>query len=189
MRDATIARNYAEALFELTGRDGSHDAAVAAFEALASTLAEEPRIRAFLETPKIAAASKKDVVQRALADNAPAVFVDFVRVVIDQNRQGLLDLMEKEYRTLVDVAEGRLHVEVMLARPPSAEQESEIAAGLSRKLRKDVVPHVRVNPNILGGVVVRFGDRVMDGSVKRQLATLRRRMLEADLPRDAASQS
>ncbi len=186
MRDTTIARNYAETLFELTARDDAHGAAVQAFEELVATLESEPRIRAFLETPKIPAATKKAVLYGLLKDRAPTSFVNFVRVVVDQNRQRLLRVIGSEYRTLVDAAQGRLHVEVTLARRPVESQQDEIAARLSDKLGKTVVPHVRVNPNILGGVVVRFGDRVMDGSLKRQLSTLRRRMMEADLPRDAA---
>ncbi|HEX2781245.1 MAG TPA: ATP synthase F1 subunit delta, partial [Gemmatimonadaceae bacterium] len=82
-----------------------------------------------------------------------------------------------EYFTLLDELEGRLHVDVTVARMPSDEEKSEIAAHLSRTLGKKVVPHLRVDPAILGGVVVRAGDMVMDGSVRKRLATLRRRML------------
>ena len=187
MRDRTIARNYAEALFELTAEESTHGATLSAFETLRAVLRGDVRIRAFLETPKIPASEKKAVLARVLEDRAPSSFVNFVRVVIDQGRQGLLDTIAEEYRARVDEAQGRLKVEVTLAREPDDAQRDAIAATLSRKLDKSVVPQVRVNPNILGGIVVRFGDRVMDSSLKRQLATLRRRMLEADLPLDAAS--
>lgn len=188
MRDATIARNYADALFELTLREGTHEDALASFEAFAEVLEAEPRIRTFLETPKIAADVKKEMLRRVL-DAAESSFVNFVCVVMDHDRQRLLRQMALELRALVDERKGRLHVDVTLAREPAAGQEAEIAEDLSRKLGKEVVPHVRVNPSIMGGVVVRFGDQVMDGSLKRRLATLRHQMLEADLPPWAASES
>ena len=61
--------------------------------------------------------------------------------------------------------------------PEGDDQNTAIARQLSHTLGKPVVPQVRVNPNILGGIIVRVGDRVMDGSIRRRLAILRGRML------------
>jgi F-type H+-transporting ATPase subunit delta len=60
--------------------------------------------------------------------------------------------------------------------------ERVISDRLSTLLGKDVVPHITVNPAILGGLVVRFGDRAMDGSLRRQLLSLKREMMNAGLP-------
>ncbi len=187
MRETTIARSYAEALFELASRRGEHDAVLSAFEALGRLLDENPEIRTFLETPKISANDKKKALKEALDGRAPGIFVNFVQLVVDHGRQRVLRLVEREYRTLVDQHEGRLHVNVTLARTPDEAQRREIAADLSRTLGKEVVPHIRVNANIMGGIVVRFGDQVLDGSLKRRLSSLRRQMLDVDLPKAAAS--
>jgi F-type H+-transporting ATPase subunit delta len=187
VRESTIARNYAEALFDLASRRGEHDAVLSAFAALRKLLDEEPEIRTFLETPKLSAREKKAVLRKAFEGRAPDIFVNFLQVVVDHGRQRLLRFVEREYRTMADEHEGRLEVNVMLARAPDDAQRRNIAADLSRTLGKEVVPHVRVNPNIIGGIVVRFGDRVLDGSLKRRLSSLRRRMLDADLPKAAAS--
>ena len=82
-----------------------------------------------------------------------------------------------EYHNLVDEAENRVHARVTVSRAIDAAGESAIARELSRALGKTVVPHVTVDPSILGGVVVKVGDTVMDGSVRRRLAVLRRRLL------------
>ncbi|MEJ2186834.1 MAG: ATP synthase F1 subunit delta [Gemmatimonadota bacterium] len=187
MHETTIARSYAEALFELATRRKEHDAVLSAFEDFGKLLEEEPEIRTFLETPKISANDKKKALKEALDGRAPGTFVNFLQVVVDHGRQRVLRLVEREFRTLVDEHEGRLEVNVMLARAPDDAQRGEIAADLSRMLGKDVVPHIRVNANIIGGIVVRFGDLVLDGSLKRRLSSLRRRMLDADLPKAAAS--
>ncbi|HKJ93325.1 MAG TPA: ATP synthase F1 subunit delta, partial [Longimicrobiales bacterium] len=187
VRETTIARAYAEALFELAAKRGEQDAVMSAFEVLDTLLADAAEIRTFLETPKIAADDKKQVLRDGFEGRTPEIFTNFLQVVVDHGRQGVFHLMEREFRTLVDEHEGRLHVNVTLAREPDDAQRSEIAADLSRTLGKDVVPHIRVNRNIMGGIVVRFGDQVLDGSLKRRLSSLRRQMLDADLPKAAAS--
>jgi F-type H+-transporting ATPase subunit delta len=82
-----------------------------------------------------------------------------------------------EYRDLVDEAEGRVHAQVTVAKPIDEEQHASIARHLTHTLGKPVLPQVRVNPNILGGIIVRIGDQVMDGSVRKRLGILRGRML------------
>jgi F-type H+-transporting ATPase subunit delta len=82
-----------------------------------------------------------------------------------------------EYANLVDESVGRVHARVTVAKETSADENNVIARELSRAVGKEVVPHMSVNPAILGGVVVRIGDTVMDGSVRRRLGTLRRKML------------
>ncbi|MDQ3948880.1 MAG: F0F1 ATP synthase subunit delta, partial [Gemmatimonadota bacterium] len=83
----------------------------------------------------------------------------------------------REYLDLVDQAEGRIHANVVVAREPDAEMRAVVARELSRSFDKDVVPHFAVDPRILGGLVVRVGDTVLDGSVQRRLERLRTRMV------------
>jgi F-type H+-transporting ATPase subunit delta len=70
-----------------------------------------------------------------------------------------------------------MHATVTVAREPGDGERATIAQQLSRAYGKEVVPHFTVNPGILGGVVVRVGDTVLDGSVRRRLSSLRTRML------------
>ena len=79
----------------------------------------------------------------------------------------------------MDRVEGRIHASVTVAREADDTDRQVIAGHLSKSLGKEVVPHFQVNPAILGGLIVRFGDTVLDGSVRRRLATLRGRMLVA----------
>ena len=181
MRDATIARSYAEALFELGERHEAHAAYAEAFHQLRALIEREPGVRLFLQSPKIEAPEKKAVLQKALEGRVPQLFLNFILVVLDKRRQRLLPEISREYDTLLDERSGRLHVEVTMAREPDERAEEDLRAELSRILGKRVIPHVVVNPKILGGLVVRYGDKVMDGSVRRRLSGLRRRLLEVEL--------
>jgi F-type H+-transporting ATPase subunit delta len=182
VRDNTVARNYAEALFELGEREQSHDALLAAATLLGDLLEQDPRIRTFLEMPKIDARSKQATLRKALQGRVPPLFVNFVLVVIAKRRQRLLRAIAAEYRALVDEKLGLLHVEVTLAHQPDAAGVQRIGSELSELLGRRVTPRIRLDPGIIGGVVVRYGDRVLDGSLQRRLQDLRSRMLEAPLP-------
>ena len=177
MRDATIARNYAEALLTLAGK--AEDAAGwgALIRDLANGVHDDPRLRLFLESPKISEAQKCSVLTDALGDTVPRNFLRFLQTLIRKRRQMLIPDIAEQYESLLDAHEGRVHANVTVAREASAVDEARIAEHLSKVIGKKVVPHVNVNPAIIGGVVVRIGDTVMDGSVRKRLATLRGRML------------
>lgn len=182
VRDTTVSRSYAEALFELGERSGQQAAFSDAVEEFASLRETDEKVRRFLDSPKIEAEAKKRVLRRTLEGRAPKLFLNFLCVALDKRRQRLLGDIAHEYRALLDEHLGRLRVSVTLASEPDEKSEEEIASDLSRALGKTVIPQVRVDPEILGGVVVRYGDRVLDGSLRRRLLGMRRRMLEADLP-------
>ena len=181
MRDQTIARNYAAALFELGQRHGEAQAYADAFDALDEVLAHDT-VRRFLETPKVEVREKQAALRSALDGRVPEPFLRFLLVVVAKGRQGLLAAIRLEYRELLDAAVGRVHANVTLAREADAEAERLLTDRLSVLLGKDVVPHITVNPAILGGLVVRYGDRAMDGSLRRQLLSLKREMMHARLP-------
>lgn len=178
MRDATIARNYAEVLLALAQRAGHDiDEWGGMIGDLAAAMRGDVRLRRFLESPRVSADEKNAVLARALGGAAaPRTFVRFTQTLVNNRRQMLIPEIAVEYQHLVDEIEGRLHADVTVARPSSPDVERAIAEQLTRVLGKRVVPHVRIDPAILGGVVVRVGDTVMDGSVRRRLETLRARM-------------
>lgn len=182
MRDETVARSYAETLFALAEGHEGLEVYGAAIDTVANLLESAPEFRLFLETPRIADAERKAVVRKAFGDRMPAVFVNFVLVTIDKRRQRLLRSIAREFRALVDEHFGREHVEVTVARPLDRELEAVIAQRLSALLGKTAIPHVQVKPEILGGLIVRTGDTIYDGSVRRRLGRMRRQLLKASLP-------
>ena len=177
MREATIARNYAETLLELARRAGDLQAWGQAVDDVAGAMESDRTLRLFLESPRVSAAQKNRILGRAFEGQLPPVFVRYLQALVNHRRQMLLPQIAREYHDLVDQVEGRLHANVTVAAEPAAGDRRMIARELSRAYGKDVVPHFTVNPAILGGVVVRVGDTVLDGSVRRRLGTLRARLL------------
>ena len=180
MREDTVVRNYAETLFDLAGR---HDG-VEAFGtgvAVVSELMKDARVREFLATPRATADDKKAALRRALGDSVPYMLLRFLHVVIDKRRQRLIPAIADAYGALLERHLGRRHMEVTLARPMTREEASGLAAQLSTATGATVIPTIRVNPGIIGGIVIREGDTVYDGSVKRQLDAMRRKLMRAEL--------
>jgi F-type H+-transporting ATPase subunit delta len=177
MRSTTIARNYAEALLALARKAADLDGWGAAIGSVVDAVESDERLRNFLAAPQVSSAGKKAVIGKAFDGRLPALMVRFIQKLIDNRRQMLLPEIAIEYGNLVDEATGRLHANVTVSRESSEADRKLIAAQLSRAFSKIVIPHVTVKPEIIGGVIVRVGDQVMDGSVRKRLKTLRARVL------------
>ena len=182
MRDETVARNYAETLFELASRNESIQEYGEALGMVAGLLEDDSRFRTFVETPRINDEAKKDVIRKVFRDKAPKQVINFVLITIDKRRQTLLREISEEYSLLLDNHLGREHVEVTVARPLDDTTANVVSEQLSKMLGRQAIPHIRVKPEILGGLVVRTGDMIYDGSVRRRLEGLRRRLLTVRIP-------
>jgi F-type H+-transporting ATPase subunit delta len=176
MRETTIARNYAETLLALATKAGDLEGWGRMMDDVAALVNRDITVRRFLESPRTPAAEKIGVLRKAFQDRMPRLFVRFVEALITNRRQMLIPAIAIEYATLVDEQLGRVHADVTLARQPEPGEVEAIAASLTKTLGKQAVPHVRVNPEIIGGVIVKVGDYVKDGSVRRKLGLLRAKL-------------
>lgn len=176
MRSESIALNYAEALFALGEKSGRAAEYADRLDALAGAVAISPLVHAVLMSPKVTKAVKGRLLTEAMA-GAPQDFLLFLQAVVKRGRQGLLGEISAQYLGLLDVKLNRVRAGVTVAREPDAALRQEIIKALEARIGKEVLASFTVDPEILGGVVVRLGDRVLDGSVKRKLTRLRRQLL------------
>ena len=176
MRAVTIARNYAEALFSLGEKSGQTERYAGLLEAIAGAIDTSPKAQMVLMSPKVTKARKGQLLAASLP-GAPQEFVLFLQAVINRGRQLLLGAMAVEYSGLLDQKFNRVRAGVTVARAPDDALKAAVTAALSKALGKEVVATFMVDEDILGGAVVRVGDRVLDGSVRRRLAQLRRQLL------------
>ena len=179
MRDVTVSKNYAETLFELGKKEGALAEYGTALDIVARLLDENSRFRMLLETPRLSDTDRKTVVKKVFGGALPKNVVNFVLVTIDKRRQRLLREISRQYNVLVDEHLNREHVEVTLARAADPATERLIASKLSAVLGKEAIPHFRVKPEIIGGLVVRTTDTIYDGSIRRRLEGMRRQLLKA----------
>jgi F-type H+-transporting ATPase subunit delta len=177
VRAITIARNYGEALFLVAERHDAAEEYAGILTALAAVMETDETVRVAFESPRVPKATKQQILSTALADIAPAPFVRFLDAVVKRGRQALFPAIAEQFAGLVDDKMNRVHVGVTLAREPNDELRQVIQERLSAVLAKEAVPTYREDPEILGGMIVRVGDRIMDGSLRRRMVSLRQRML------------
>lgn len=179
MREPTIAKNYAEALLELARKGQGSDLTKwgELIDDVSNAMQADRTLFVFLESPRVAATEKNRVLAAALENQVPLGFLRFLQALVKNRRQMLIPEIAIQYHALVDQAENRVHASVTVAREGDAAERKSIAERLSKLAGKEVVPHFLVNPSILGGIIVRIGDTVMDGSVRRRLGVLKGRML------------
>jgi F-type H+-transporting ATPase subunit delta len=174
VKSVTIARNYAEALFAAGATFGE------LLDAVAGAIAADERIATVLASPRVSKAAKSKILERGLKGEAPPEFVRFLQAVVRRGRQGLLAEIAQEYQVLLDEKLNRVHAGVTLVAEPDARTEKQVVERLTKALAREVRAYFRSDPRILGGVVVRIGDRIFDGSVRRRLTAIQRRMLTGE---------
>jgi F-type H+-transporting ATPase subunit delta len=176
LRTETVARNYAEALFQLGERSGNTQLYADLIDAVAAAVEQTPRIEAILMSPRVPKAEKAQLLGGALRDT-PREFVLFLQALVRRGRQQILRAVATQYLDLLDQKLDRVRAGVTLARAPDEKLKRAIQEGLSRQLGKQVIPAFSVDPEILGGTIVRVGERVLDGSLRRRITRLRRQLL------------
>jgi len=178
LRGSAVAQNYAEALFELAQPAGRLEEYGRLIDATWAAIAGAPGVQSVLMSPKVPKAVKAKVVGDALAKvGAPEPFVRYLAAVIRRGRQMLFGDIADAYHAMVDASLNRVRAQITVAREPDEPMRRDIQAALTRLLAKDVIPSYQVDPAVLGGAVVRVGDRVYDGSLRRRLMRLRRQLL------------
>lgn len=176
MRHAAVARNYAEALFALGEAAGESAQFGALLDALAAAVAEAPAVQGVLMSPRVPKAAKARLLAGALP-KAPKAFAAFLQALVKRGRQGMLAEVADAYTTLLDAKLNRVRVGVTLAHEADPALKKQIAAALTAALGKEALVRYAADPAVLGGAVVRVGDRVHDGSLRRRLIMLRRQLL------------
>ncbi|MDE6735758.1 MAG: F0F1 ATP synthase subunit delta [Desulfovibrio sp.] len=176
MTDTVVARRYASALFSLGRREGGdalgrHGACLAA---LGEMVAEEPKLGSVLKSPVIGVEEKKGVLG-ALLDKlgADKTMRNFCFLLADKERLGSLRQIADWYGILLDEANGVLRGKVITAVKLSKEKQAKLKAELAKKSGGDIELAFSVDPEILGGMVLAVGDKVLDSSLRAQLGILR----------------
>ncbi len=165
------ARRYAQAVFALAEEKGTFDEWLEDLEALAAAFSE-PLVARTLSSQRIPADRKEALIRQAAPDLRPLSW-NLVRLLIRKNRLRLLPQIAEALRELVDERRGVAKAIVTTAVPLDDSDRQRIAERLSAITGKQVVVEPRVDESIMGGLIARIGDRLIDGSTRTKLLALR----------------
>jgi F-type H+-transporting ATPase subunit delta len=168
---ATLARPYAEALFQVAAKADLAQAS-AQIEALAA-VAANPQLRQFADAPKAGAAQVFDVITSVAGVPLNDASKNLLRAVIDNGRLAVLPEIAAQFHALVSERSGVSDAVVYSAFPIEATALAELVAALESRFRRRLNPTVQLQPDLIGGVRVVVGDEVLDTSVKARLEQMK----------------
>jgi F-type H+-transporting ATPase subunit delta len=173
------AVTYARSLLELAQERNVAEPIGAELQGIKQVLDDNPSFREFLKDPGVGAEERTGVVDRVLRARVDPLLSNFLGVLGVKNRLGLLDQIAAAYDDLLDELLGKVEVDVTVATALSPAELEEVRQRVGAALKKDAVIRQFVDESIIGGLVLRVGDKLIDASVHSQLETMRRQFLAA----------
>ena len=169
---------YAEALFEAARERGKLKEVLSDLEEFAAALDESEELRLFFYGGQVPERQKRRAID-GLTEGMTTSTTNFLKVLVDNGREEILDEVLGRYEQLVKEHLGRIEVAVTIAVELSQEQLDRLKERLESVLEgREVILETNVDPELIGGAVFRFGGRMMDGSIRGRLESLREGMLE-----------
>ena len=179
MQDLRVAKRYATALFNEAVRNDTIAAVESDLTAIASLLehgAHASTFRDFLYSPHVAREEKIRIADHLFSDRVTALTMQFLRLVLEKRRETEFEAIRDEYVTLRRHHGNIIFAEVISAMPLDDKQREAIEKRLTTQTGKRVEAAYDVDPAVIGGVKVQYGNYVLDGTVKGVLARLRDRL-------------
>ena len=173
-----VARRYALALYQEAEASGVVSQIDDDVEALQETLGASRELTALFESPVVAREKKEAVVRRLFGERLGELTLRFIGLLMEKEREDFLPAVIRAYGDLRDARLGIVEATVKAARPLGADDARQLEAVLAQRTGKQVRLRTEVDPGLIGGLVVRIGDRVYDRSVRHQLQTLREQLHE-----------
>jgi len=171
------ARRYAEAAFQIARQQKSEERWSQGLELMAA-LFDDPQARAVMADARIATVDKLRLAEGTLAGVDPLV-INLARLLVQRGRTNLAPEIAQAFQELLDEQEGIAHALVTTAVPLGDDERKAVAEKLGEITGRQVAVETRVDESIIGGLVARIGDRLIDGSTRSKLAALKRRLQEA----------
>lgn len=168
-----IARRYAKALVQLAAEEGSVDSFHDELVRVEALFSAHPELGSLLSNPAYGIEAKLETLKEVAAKLSLSTTIrNFLLLLQERNRMVCLPAISSCYSVLADELSGVVRPVITSALPLGDEQIAEIKAALEKSTGKKVSMTVEIDPSLIGGVVTKIGDKVLDGSVKTQLTRI-----------------
>jgi F-type H+-transporting ATPase subunit delta len=176
-RPSAAAIAHARALLELADARGQTEQVAGEVKGIGDAVAESKGLRVFLTSPNVKDAERTDFIARTIAPRVSPLTKALLDMLASKRKLGLLAEIGQAMELLLDERLGKVEVDVTVARHLNASELEQVRMSVSSALKKDAVIHQYVDESIIGGIIVKVGDQLIDGSVKGQLDAVKRKML------------
>lgn len=173
-RDAVVAKRYAKALFEVAEKQQVISEVEAQLKLIVQALEQDADIQKFLSLPSVDPENKIAVLRAAFGDRVSALVFNTVQILISRRRQDVIADVYAAYTKVAGDSLGQAHATVYSAKALTDEELAGVAAQFGQITGKTIIAQQVVEPSLLGGVQVRIGDRLYDGSLSGKLERLQK---------------
>jgi len=172
---------YAQSLLELATESKAAESIGQELAGLRQILDDQPTFKMYLADPSIGAEERREALDRIFRGQVSQLLLNFLGVVNDHTRMGLLEQIIDAYEQLLDEQVGKVEVDVYVAQKLLPEQLEQVRQRVSSALKKDAVVHQYVDESLIGGLVLRVGDKLIDASARYQLQALKNKLMNAPI--------
>lgn len=181
MQPSRVARRYAAALFQTARKADEADAVEQDLKTLATFLHEYPQVLRSISVPRVPEERKKAVLQSLVGNSLGPLTRRFLDLMVDHGREAALPETAAAYALLVDESRNIVAANVVSASDLDESQQGRLKAKLDALTGKDTRLEVSTDPSLVGGLVVRIGDTILDGSVRGYLEQFGQKLRNAPL--------
>ncbi len=176
MLKGAIGRRYAEAIFEIARENNTIDRTLDDVQGIASMFSKRT-LAYLLKEPKVPAQRKEKAIRQALASRVLPTSLNLALLVVQRQLVDAMPNIARELAQMVLDYKNQAVAEVTTAAPMDEQQLNRVRQALERNTGKTILMRTKVLPEILGGVIARVGDQVIDGSIRHRLAVLKQQLL------------
>ncbi len=176
MLKGAIGRRYAEAIFEIARENNTIDRTLDDVQGIASMFSKRT-LAYLLKEPKVPAQRKEKAIRQGLASRVLPTSLNLALLVVQRQLIDAMPNIARELAQMVLDYKNQAVAEVTTAAPMVEQQLNRVRQALERNTGKTILMRTKVLPEILGGVIARVGDQVIDGSIRHRLAVLKQQLL------------
>lgn len=171
-----VAKRYAEALFEVALESQTLDKTKEEINFIANAIDENSDFKIIITHPQVSKEEKKEILSSVFKEKVSSSVLNFCFITVDKGRESYLPEISKEYTILSNLEQGIIEAQAISAISMSDEELKSLEEKFSKQLNKTVIMKPKVDKSILGGVMVKLGDRVIDGSIKGRLESIQKEL-------------
>ena len=175
--DLRASRRYATAFFNAAHKQNKLPIVIADIKTVLDLMGETPALQQMWDSPVIPSGRKRELTLQLFSSSLDPLTISFLRLLIDKRREFLLPTVQMELQELTDTSNHLIRAEATFAVEPTPEEVAALTESLERRTGENVKLTYTVNNEIIGGVVVRMQDTIIDGSVRGTLERLREQLL------------
>lgn len=181
MLNKSVARRYAEAFFSIARDNNKIDEFQQELEKIVATIKETESLEEFLAHLLIPAKAKKEVLSQIFAGQISPLTLNFIMMIVDKRRENYIGVIVDQYKDMADESRNIVMAEMVAAREVPEDEVKSLADKLSASSGKTVKLQVKVDPSLLGGIKLRLGDRIIDGTVAKKLEMMKSQLKQAKI--------